>query len=71
MKDEGRRKEFLAMIEEENRNAVISNLVETASVSPDNGVQLIIKKMYCKKDQGSPFMHARLEVIRFFRVGET
>ena len=49
-KDEGRRKEFLAMMEEESRNAVISNLVEAASVSPDNRVQLILSKIFSEED---------------------
>ena len=57
------------MMEEENRNTVSLNLVETEFVSPDNGVQLILSKIFSEEDQGRPFMHERLDVIRFYRAG--
>ena len=69
-KSAGRRKELLAMIEEEIKNVVISNLAEAAAISPDSAIQLVLGKIFTDEADMRPFLHATLEIINFYRAGE-
>ena len=55
----------------ENKNAIVSNVAEADAVAPDDGVQLILSKLFDEDAQRGPYTHAKLEVIRFVRGGET
>ena len=55
------------MIDEENKIIVISNLTEAAAIAPDSAVQLVLAKIFTEEGDRRPFLHARLEIIKYFR----
>ena len=58
------------MIDEENKNIVISNVTEAAAIASDSAVQLVLAKFLTEEEDRRPFLHARLEIIKYYRGGE-